>query len=318
MPVLLLATGGTIACTKDDRALGTSTLTARDLVESAGLGGSLLGEDILQVPSSDFTFPAVAELRERAREAIEGEGYDGVIVSQGTDTIEEVAYALHVWHAWKRPVVVTGAMRHADAYGADGPANLRAAHIVAASTEARGMGVLVVLNDMVHGAADVTKSHTQNPATFISPDFGPLGIVHEDTVTIARRVRQEIVLPAPSVTARVNLLPATMDPSLDLVRAAARADGLVYEGTGGGHVPSRVADVLAEAVQAGCVVAVTSRAGSGPSLRHSYGARGAEVDLQERGILMADGPGRKVRIRLALALSLPERPDLRASLSAWT
>lgn len=318
MPVLLLATGGTIACTKDARGLGVATLKAGDLIEGAGLEGQLVGEDVLQVPSSDFTFADVGRLRERAAWAIDGQDYDGVVISQGTDTIEEVAYALHVWHEWKRPVVVTGAMRHADAHGADGPANLRAACRVAASAEARGMGVLVVLNDEVHGAAGVTKAHTQNAATFTSPDFGPLGLVHEDSVTIAHRTRQNIVLPAPSVTARVNLLAATLEPSLDLVRAAAAADGLVYEGSGGGHVPSQVADVLAEAARAGTVVAVTSRTGSGPSLRHSYGAPGAEADLQERGILMADGPGRKVRIRLALALSLPERPDLRRCLAAWT
>lgn len=318
MPVLLLATGGTIACTRDDRGLGVATLKARDLVASAGLGGEFVGEDFLQVASSDFTFADLARLKGRAAAAIDDEGCDGVVISQGTDTIEEVAYALHVWHAWKRPVVITGAMRHADALGADGPANLRAAHLVASSDKARGMGVFVVLNDTIHGAADATKSHTQSPATFASPDFGPLGLIHEGTVTMARRVSQGLVLPAPAVTARVNLLAATIDPSLDLVREATLADGLVYEGTGGGHVPSRVADVLAEAVQRGCVVAVTSRAGSGPSLRHSYGASGAEADLQRRGILMADGPGRKVRIRLALALSLPERPDLNACLSAWT
>lgn len=317
MSVLFLGLGGTIACRLDNRGLAVARLSVADLLDQAGLGHEAEGEDFLNVPSSDLTFDHLNTLRKRIRRAFE-EGHEGVVITQGTDTIEEVAYTLHVWERWPGPIVVSGSMRHADLPGFDGPANVRAAHLVASAPQARGMGVLVLMNDTVHGAADVTKAHTQNVATFVSPNWGPVGIIHEDEVTFGRHVGQNLVLPAPSVTAGVNLLRMTLGISERLVEAALESEGVVIEATGGGHVPSRIVPAIRAAVQRGTVVAATSRTGSGPSLRRTYGAAGAEADLQAAGVHMADGSGLKVRIRLALALSMEEQPDLAEVLASWT
>ncbi len=317
MPILYLGLGGTIACTLGPDHLARSTLGAEQLLGQAGRPADVVAEDGGMAASSDLTFADLLAVAARIRRAFEDEGYTGCVLSQGTDTIEEVAYTLHLLQAWPHPVVITGAMRHADLPGKDGPANLQDALAVARAEQAAGLGVLVVMGGEIHGAAAVTKSHSQSPATFVSPDWGPLGLVAEGRVLIARRPSASPILPATEIRARVNLIRVALDCDPALVEAALGADGLVLEGTGGGHLPARLTPLLARAAERGTVVAVTSRTGSGPSLRHTYGAAGAEADLQRLGILMADGPGLKVRIRLTLALSLSPRPDLGSVLAAW-
>ncbi|MHB1506247.1 MAG: asparaginase [Sulfobacillus sp.] len=317
MPILYLGLGGTIACTFGPDHLVRSTLGAGELLAQIDGGADTMAEDLGMTASSDLTFADLLALAGRIRRAFEQEGYTGCVISQGTDTIEEVAYTLHLLHAWPHPVVITGAMRHADLPGKDGPANLQDALAVARAPEAVGLGVLVVMGGEIHGASAVTKSHSQRPSTFASPDWGPLGLVAEGSVLIARRISPPPLLPATEISARVNLIRVPLDVDLALVEAALAGDGLVLEGTGGGHLPAKLGPLLRRSVQAGKVVAVTSRTGSGPSLRHTYGAVGAESDLQKLGILIADGPGLKVRIRLTLALSLHPRPDLASVLAAW-
>lgn len=317
MSILYLTLGGTIACTRDERGRARASLDAKDLLTLANSPLDVRGEDFLAVPSSDLTFDHLVILRDRLHKAFHEEGFQGVVISQGTDTIEEVAYALHLWEAWPGPVVVTGSMRHHDLLGYDGPANLAASFAVVRSKDARGQGVFVVMGDQIHSAGDVTKFHTQSPATFQSPNWGPVGIVHEGRVTFGRRVTPSVILPAPKVSARVDLLKLCLDTHPDLARASLAADGIVLEATGGGHVPVRLLPILDEAISMGKVVVATSRAATGPALRETYGAFGAEFDLQERGVLMGDGPGTKLRIRMALALSMTPRPDLEQIAAAW-
>lgn len=317
MPILYLGLGGTIACTVGPDHLVRATLSASELLAQIGADQDAVAEDLGMTASSDLTFADLLAVAARIRRAFEKEGCTGCVITQGTDTIEEVAYTLHLLHAWPYPVVITGAMRHADLPGKDGPANLQDALTVARAPETSGLGVLVVMGGEIHGASAVTKSHSQSPSTFISPDWGPLGLVAEGRVVIARRTMSPPLLPATEVTARVNLIRVPLDCDPALVEAALTADGLVLEGTGGGHLPAKLRPLLRSGVAAGKVVAVTSRTGSGPSLRHTYGALGAESDLQELGILIADGPGLKVRIRLTLALSLIPQPDLASVLAAW-
>lgn len=317
MPILYLGLGGTIACTLGDDGRARATLGASALLAEVGNPPDVTAQDVAMLASSDLGFADLLALARRLGQAFDREGYTGCVITQGTDTIEEVAYTLHLLRAWPHPVVISGAMRHADLPGKDGPANLLDALAVARSAEAHGLGVLVVMGGQIHGAAAVTKSHSQSPATFVSADWGPIGVVAEGRVQIARRPLPPQLLPVTQITARVNLLRIALDTDPALVEAALDADGLVLEGMGGGHLPAKLGPLLSEAVSRGRVVAVTSRTGSGPSLRHTYGAVGAESDLERRGILIADGPGLKVRIRLTLALSLRPRPDLAAVLAAW-
>lgn len=317
MPILYLGLGGTIACTLGADGRVRATRGAGALLAEVGSPADVTAEDMGLGASSDLGFDDLLALAARLERAFGQEDFTGCVITQGTDTIEEVAYTLHLLRRWPHPVVISGAMRHADMPGRDGPANLLDALAIARSPEATHLGVLVVMGGEIHGAAAVTKSHAQSPATFRSPDWGPLGLVAEGRVLIARRPPPPLLLPATRIDARVNLLRIALDTDPALVEAALKADGLVLEGMGGGHLPARLCPLLEGAVAQGSVVAVTSRTGSGPSLRHTYGAVGAESDLQRRGILVADGPGLKVRIRLTLALSLTPRPDLAAVAAAW-
>ncbi|MGH3239978.1 MAG: asparaginase domain-containing protein, partial [Spirillospora sp.] len=191
----VLALGGTIAMTGRRRGSGVRpALDARALVagvpELASVAG--IGFDVMRpVPGAELRLGDIATVAARARELLTG-GVDGVVVVQGTDTLEETAFALDLLCGSERPVVVTGAMRNPDTPGADGPANLLAAVRVAISPAARELGALVVFNDEVHAARWARKTHSTSTATFASPNLGPIGHVVEDQVRIlARPARPE-------------------------------------------------------------------------------------------------------------------------------
>lgn len=169
--------GGTIASVaRGAREAGVlPALDASDLLETTGdLAGraTLVARTVRRMPSSSFTFDDVLGLARLVRSAFD-EGSTGVVVTQGTDNIEETAFALDLLVDDERPIVVTGAMRSADAPGADGPANVRAAILVAADVSTRGLGTLVVMDDQVHAARFVRKTHSSLPSAFASPGAGP-------------------------------------------------------------------------------------------------------------------------------------------------
>ena len=211
------------------------------------------------------------------------------MVTQGTDTIEEVAYALDLLLPTDTPVVVTGAMRNPTMAGADGPANILAAIKVAASPCARGPGCLVVLNDQVHAARWVHKAHTGSPAAFVSADHGPLGYVIEGRVHISVRIqrRSPAIGPVPRRSARVGLATVALGDDGMLIDAMAEhVDGLVVAAFGAGHVPATVAPVLGKLAERVPVV-LASRTGTGPVHRVTYGFAGSERDLLARGLISA-------------------------------
>lgn len=230
-------------------------------------------------------------------------------MSQGTDTVEEIAFGLDLVCPGDDPVVVTGAMRNSSLPSADGPANVIAAIRVAASDAARGLGALVVLNDEIHAARFVRKSHTQNPATFRSATTGPIGWLAENDVRIALRPtrRFHMSVPAGAAVRPVCLLKMALGDDGRLLQYLAIAGyaGLVLEGAGGGHVTQDVAAPgKLEALIERMPVVLASRAGSGEVLRATYGGfAGSATDLIRRGVIYAgalDGP--KARILLTLLL----------------
>jgi L-asparaginase len=234
-------------------------------------------------------------------------GSAGVVVTQGTDTIEETSFALDLLVHGSGPVVVTGAMRNPTLAGPDGPANLLAAVQVAASPQAVGLGTLVVFNDEIHAARFVRKTHTSSPATFRSPTAGPLGWIIEGRPRIVCRVP---VLEGISWTAGEEV------PAVALIKFALGDDsrlvsqietlgyaGLVLEAFGGGHVPARVVPAL-EDLAARLPVVLASRTGSGEVLKETYGFPGSERDLLSRGLISAGFfDGLKARILLSLLLA---------------
>ena len=274
--------------------------------------------------SAHLSLEDVIALYSEVARHIDG-GAEGIVISQGTDTLEEVAFALDLLLDSVVPVAVTGAMRNPSLPGADGPANLLAAMRVAANSQARGLGVVVVLNDEVHAARYVRKTHTTSTSAFRSPLTGPLGWVVEGRVRIASRPTSRPRLGwepgnTPPIVP-VALLSVSLGDDgrlIDLVQQAGYG-GLVVEAFGAGHVHVPVAYRLKE-LAAVMPVVLASRTGSGETLRHTYDFSGSEKDLLSSGLIGAgplDGP--KARILLSLLLSTgATREQIAAEFAAWS
>ncbi|MFA7438844.1 asparaginase [Castellaniella sp.] len=307
--VTILSLGGTIAMTQGETGGVVPTLTAEALVGAVPQlqqVARVKAQSYRQLPSAHLRFEDIEALAASLRH-LAGAGERGFVITQGTDTIDETAFALDCLYDLDVPLVVTGAMRHPTLPGADGPANLLAAVQVAASPAARGLGCLVVMNDEVHAARYVRKLNTSRPDAFASPACGRLGWLTEGRLRLASRlpdVPRVVSSPQPR-PAQVALLPACLDDPGDMVRAllAAHAfDGLVIQAAGGGHVTAGLADALETAARSMPVV-LASRTGSGDVLSSTYGYTGSEIDLLRRGLIRAGLlDGHKARVLLTLLL----------------
>ncbi|MEP7764324.1 asparaginase domain-containing protein [Sanguibacter sp. 25GB23B1] len=283
-------------------------------------GVELVPLELRMVPSPSLTLPDLLALHA----AITGIGddVDGVVVSQGTDTIEETAFVLDVLGAAADvPVVVTGAMRDRTTPGADGAANLVAAARVAASEDARGAGVLVQLADRTHAARWVAKRSTFRVDGFSSEPFGPVGAVVEGTVRLGAVPRPRPALPVPTgEVPRVAVVVAGLGDDLALLPGLADAGygGVVLAGAGGGHVAASAVDNVAAAA-ARIPVVLCSRVGSGPALSGTYGYPGGEIDLARVGIVPGGGlSAPKARMLLMLLLASGASPaDVRAGVARY-
>ncbi|MCW2648691.1 MAG: Asparaginase [Pseudonocardiales bacterium] len=258
--------------------------------------------DLRRAPSACLTFDDILELAAEA-EACDA---DGVVVVQGTDTLEETSYLLDLVWQLDTPIVLTGAMRNPNLAGADGPANLLAAVLVAASEQFRGLGAVVVLNDEIHAARYVRKTHSTSPAAFASPNAGPIGhLVEGAPVLVAQPPpRLRLARPVPPIEVAVGLVTVTLDDDGALLADLdSRCDGLVLAGFGVGHVPATMAPaigVLATRIP----VVLSSRIGAGPVLSATYGFTGSESDLLARGVIGAgllDPYKARVLLRVLLA-----------------
>ena len=320
--IAVFALGGTIA-TQPGRSAGlVPTLTGEALVTSVPELAALATLEVAtfrQLPGPDLAFADIEALAVAIENAA-NDGADGIVVTQGTDTIEETAFVLDRIVASDIPVVVTGAMRSPVAPGADGPANLLAAVRVAASPAARGLGTLVVLDDDIHAARFVTKAHTSKPSAFRSRPSGPLGFVVEHRVRIVTHVNRlpPIGLSAAPRSARVALLKLGLDDDGALIELAANHGyaGIVIESYGGGHVSSLAAQAVGR-VSRNIPVVIASRTGAGEVLSCTYGFPGSEIDLAKRGAIRAGWlDGIKARILLTLLLR-HEANDIARHFALW-
>jgi L-asparaginase len=287
------------------QAGGNIILGAADLLAAAPSLGEIAtieGRDVLAKPSSSFTLSDLKTIADAASKA--AQEADGVVITHGTDTLEETAFALSLLVQTETPIVITGAMRRPDQLGADGPANIVAACRVAASPTARGKGVLVVMGDEIHSSAFVRKIHSFRPHAFSS--LGPLGWVAEDRVRFFLAPAQRPPrLSYGDATPVVPILEAGICFEQEIVEllGSSTINGLVLNATGAGHVPDRVVPAL-ECIAERMPVIFASRTGLGETLRKSYCFPGSETDLIQRGLIPAGIlDARKARIVLLLALS---------------
>lgn len=312
--VTLLAAGGTISSVEgaSGRPGAAPGLDAATL----GAGLALEARSVLSVPGPQLTGADVLLLaREALAETARGRG---VVITSGTDTIEEVAALIDAVAADGPPVVVTGAMRPADAPGADGPANLRDAVAAAAAPETEGLGCVVCFAGELHAGSRVRKVDSTAAHAFASPRLGPIGRLAETRLELLARPVRLPRLPLPdTLELPVPIVPTWLGDDGALLRAALGTDpaGVVLVALGGGHVPPPVLAVLREAT---VPVVLALRPERGHGLRGTYGFEGSERDVLATGVIPAAGLAPPAaRMRLLAALGAEVGGDaLRASFTA--
>lgn len=240
------------------------------------------------VPSASLSFQQMLSVLQWAQAQVRG-GAQGVVITQGTDTLEESAYFLDLFWRGDVPLVLTGAMRSASDPCTDGPANILAAARVALAKVSRARGVLVVMNDQIHAASRVRKADSLSLGAFESPNGGPMGQLLEGQVRYWSSPVTPPILPIPArVQHRVALFESCLDADTGLLDAVIDLgyEGLVIAGFGAGHVSQTWASSLARIARQIPVV-VATRTGKGATARASYGFEGGEIDLQAKGLRMA-------------------------------
>ncbi len=298
----VFALGGTIATRPDEAGAMQMGLGADDLVSAVPLLATVAdieAETVSRVGSHSLSFDQIHALAAKIR----GTRADGVVVTQGTDTLEETSFLLDLLLDLDMPVVVTAAMRNPALTSADGPGNLLAAVRVACDpwvrANARALGVVAVLLDEVYAAADVLKIHPARVNAFASTQSGPLAALVEDRVVplglpvrdAVVAARRKIAAASGGTAAPVALLWMALDEPGGLIDAMLAApDRLGYRGAvisarGGGHVPERIAASLGRLASVLPTVASTRAGGGGPLLRQTYGGPSSEIALREAGLI---------------------------------
>lgn len=316
MRVTVLSTGGTIASTAGETG-ASPTVDGDELLAAVTdvppeLDVSV--EQVAQVPSFEVDRETVAAIGDRVSALADGAA-DAVVLTHGTDTMEETAYYLDVVHRPSVPVVLTGAQRRPDETSPDGPANLRTALHTAFAFREFG-GVFVAFDDEVHAAQTVTKTHTTALGTFRSPGVGPVATLDHDGVHLHRKPESESIhLPDASLDPTVYTVACGGRATGDLVDAAVErgADGLVVEGTGVGNVPPEAGRAVVAALDDGVPAVITSRCQGGRTMP-IYDGVGGGATLDEHGAIFAGSlPSQKARIALTLAIDACDDPaEIRA------
>ncbi|RRU69734.1 asparaginase [Stenotrophomonas maltophilia] len=315
--------GGTLSMRGDGAEVGiVPKVSAQMLMEAVpGLGrlASVQTHTLGLSPSASMSWVDVLAARDWA-DTMVGDGAEGVVITQGTDTLEESAYLLDLLWPHSQPLVVTGAMRGADAAGADGPGNVLAAAVAALDPLTRGRGVVVAMQDRLYAADQVRKVHSLDLDAFQSPGHGCIGRVQEGHCSYKGPPPERPPALEPTrLQQRVVLLEAVLGEGPEMLQSAleSRCEGLVVAAMGAGHVPSSWVEPLARAA-AHLPVIIASRTGAGATARHTYGFAGGEIHLQRRGLLMAGSLcPRKCRLLLWALIGSDALGSLQIRLQAY-
>ena len=315
--VRLIATGGTIAGAQakpGEYGYKSGAFNVQDLINAVPNLDKLAvitGEQVVNIGSQDMNDEVWLKLAGRVNAALNSPDVDGVVITHGTDTLEETSYFLSLVTHSDKPVVMVGSMRPATAVSADGPGNLYNAVATATNAGARGRGVLVELNDEINYARNVQKTNTSSVQTFSSVNRGPAGLVNTGKITWFQMPDKKhgpssaFSVDGLSKLPRVDILYAYPNMSVDLIDAAIKngAKGIVIAGVGDGNMTGPALDRLAEAAKAGVVVVRSSRVGSGIVYRNN------EVDDDKMNFVASGelNPG-KSRVLLQLALTKTADP----------
>lgn len=307
--ILVLHTGGTISMyenAESGQVLPNNENPLLRKTKDVSHLADLIVEAPFHLPSPHITPNDMLTLKHTIEKYINQQQIDGVVITHGTDTLEETAYFLHVTIDTNIPIVVTGAMRSSNEIGADGLYNFLCSIRTAIHDEAYGKGVLVVLNDEIHAADNVTKTHTSNVSTFQSPQYGPLGIITKKDIVFHHRPIIEKKINVNKISNQVSLVKAYagMDSSLFYALSDMEIDGLVIEALGQGNLPPGCLPGLRELINKNIPIVMVSRCFNG-IVEDIYAYEGGGAQLKNLGVILSNGlNGQKARIKLMLALEV--------------
>lgn len=313
--VAVIFTGGTISMKVDQRInAAIPALTSEEIMSMVTNIEKYADIEIInfaKLPGPHMTPELMLELSNIVKDLIKRDDITGVVVTHGTDTLEETAYFLDLNIKCVKPVIVVGAMRNGSELGYDGPSNLSAAICTAISDEAKNKGVLVVMNNEVNAACEVTKTNTLSLNTFKSPEFGPLGIVDNDEVIFYREIQKTTNIETDKIESKIALLKCAAGMDSDLINYCVDSGykGIVLEAMGRGNIPPAMVSGIKYAINENVPVIIVSRCHTGRVL-DTYGYEGAGKEIRDLGAIFGFNlPGQKARIKLMLALSVTNDMD---------
>lgn len=307
--VAVIFNGGTISMKVDDRIkAAVPSLSGEEIMAMVtGIEGyaKIESHTFSGLPSPHVTPEIMFELSKKVRDLVLREDIDGVVITHGTDTLEETAYLLDLTLNTVKPVVITGAMRSSSELGYDGPSNLAASICTAVSEEAKGRGVLVCFNGELNSAREVTKANSMALNAFRTPNFGPIGIVDNNNVIFYRKGPKGKYILIDKLNSKVAMIKCVAGMNEDFINFVVDKGykGIVIEAMGRGNIPPEMVDGVKRAINNNIPVVVVSRCFEG-RVFESYGYEGGGKHLRDLGVIFGDNmPGQKVRIKLMVALS---------------
>ncbi|HDE8196277.1 TPA: asparaginase [Staphylococcus aureus] len=305
--LLVIHTGGTISMSQDQsNKVVTNDINPISLHQDIINQYAQIDElNPFNVPSPHMTIQHVKQLKDIILEAVTNKYYDGFVITHGTDTLEETAFLLDLILGIEQPVVITGAMRSSNEIGSDGLYNYISAIRVASDEKARHKGVMVVFNDEIHTARNVTKTHTSNTNTFQSPNHGPLGVLTKDRVQFHHMPYRQQALENVNEKLNVPLVKAYMGLPGDIFSFYSREgiDGMVIEALGQGNIPPSALEGIQQLVSLNIPIVLVSRSFNG-IVSPTYAYDGGGYQLAQQGFIFSNGlNGPKARLKLLVALS---------------
>jgi len=312
--IAVIFNGGTISMKVDPKIkAAVPSLTGEEIMHMVtGIEeyATVVSYNFSSVPSPHMTMEKIMELRKFTMKILEMEDVDGIVITHGTDTMEETAYLFDLTIRTDKPIVFTGAMRSGSELGYDGPSNLAQSIVTAASESSRGLGVLVCLNSELNSASEVTKTNSVALNAFRTPSFGPLGMVDNNRVIYYRSIGSRQFQEIETLNTKVDLVKtvAGMDSSYLKFLVEKGCEGIVIEALGRGNVPPMMVEGIRLALSKGIHVVIVSRCYEG-RVYGSYGYEGGGKHLRNMGVIFGDNlPGQKARIKLMVALSIHTSP----------
>lgn len=306
--ILVIHTGGTISMS-EDKDTGKVETNAEHPMHRHQAFIQSLGDiteiNPFQVPSPHMNNQYINQLKDIITESIDKDEYDAFVITHGTDTLEETAYLLDLTIDTKLPIILTGAMRSSNEIGSDGLYNYVSALKVASTEDAQNKGVMVVFNDEIHTAKNVTKTHTSNTSTFQSPNYGPIGSVTKTHVIFHHQPFPYKKYPNINPNIKIGIVKAHMDLSSDLLDffVEKQYDGLIIEALGQGNMPPTALQGIQNLLDADIPVVMVSRSFNG-IVGGIYAYEGGGYQLQQMGIILSNGlNGQKARLKLLVGLS---------------